>query len=50
MEQWAILSNGVNYVQYDRHPRHFYSLDFKTIDQKFIGKYMIDSRKMIERY
>ena len=23
MEQWSILSNVVNYVQYDRHPRDF---------------------------
>ena len=23
MEQWSILSNVVNYIQYDRHPRNF---------------------------
>ena len=23
MEDWSILSNIVNYVQYDRHPKHF---------------------------
>ena len=34
MEQWSILSNVVNYVQYDRHPRNFYDLDIKTVDQK----------------
>ena len=34
MEEWSILSNVVNYVQYDRHPRIFYDLDVKTIDQK----------------
>ena len=34
MEQWSILSSVVNYVQYDRHPRIFYDLDIKTIDQK----------------
>ena len=34
MEQWSILSNIVNYVQYDRHPRNFNDLDIKTIDQK----------------
>ena len=27
MEQWSILSNAVNYVQYDRNPRDFYNLD-----------------------
>ena len=34
VEQWLILSNIVNYVQYDRWPRNFYDLDIKTIDQK----------------
>ena len=34
MEQWSILSNVVNYVQYDMIPRDFYNLDVKTIDDK----------------
>ena len=34
MEQWSILSNAINYIQYDRHARNFYNLDIKTIDQK----------------
>ena len=34
MEQWSILSNIVNYVQYDRNPRDFYNLDVKALDQK----------------
>ena len=34
MEQWSILSNIVNYVQYDRHPRNFYDLGIKTVDQR----------------
>ena len=34
MEQWSILSNIVNYVQYDRHPRISYDFDIKTVDQK----------------
>ena len=34
MEQWSILSNKVNDVQYDRHPRNVYDLDIKAIDQK----------------
>ena len=42
MEQWSILSDVVNYVQYDRNPRDFNNLDHKVIDQKIIGKYMID--------
>ena len=34
MEQLLILSNVVNYIQYDRKPKNFYDLDIKTIDQK----------------
>ena len=34
MEQWLILSNVVNYVQYNRHPKNFYNLDIKAVDQK----------------
>ena len=34
MEQWSILSNVVNYVQYNRDPRNFYDLDIRTVDQK----------------
>ena len=41
MEQWSILSNVVNYVQYDRNPGDFNNLVIKVIDQKIIGKYMI---------
>ena len=41
MEQWLILCNFVNYVEYDRNPRDFYNLDVK-IDPKTIAKYMVD--------
>ena len=34
MEQWSILTNVVNYVQYDRSPRDFYFLDVQALDQK----------------
>ena len=34
LKQWSILSNVVNYMQYDRHPKFFYDLDVKTIHQK----------------
>ena len=34
MEQWSNLSNVLNYVQYNRHPRNYYDFDIKTIDQK----------------
>ena len=34
MEQWSILSNIVNYVQYDRNPKTFYELNVKALGQK----------------
>ena len=34
MEQWSILGNIVNYVQYDRYPKNFNSLDIKVTEQK----------------
>ena len=32
MEQWSILTNIVNNVQYDRYPRNVYDLDIIPID------------------
>ena len=34
MEQWSILSNIVNYIQYDRHPKNFHNLDIKAVNQR----------------
>ena len=34
MEQLSILSDAVNYVQYNRDPKDFYNLDIKAEDQK----------------
>ena len=31
MEQWSILSNVVNYIQYDRHPKKFYNLNIRAV-------------------
>ena len=33
MEQWSILSNVVNYIQYDRHPKKFYNLNIRAINK-----------------
>ena len=49
MEQWSILSNVVNYVQYDRNPRDFYNLDIKVIDQKYHRKIYDRLGKKIDR-
>ena len=34
MEQWLILSNVVNYVQYDKHPRNFHSLSISAVNKE----------------
>ena len=34
MGQWLILSNIVNYIQYDRHPKNFHNLDIKAVNQR----------------
>ena len=33
MEQWSILSNILNYIQYDRHPKNFHSLNISTVSK-----------------
>ena len=38
MEQWSILGNIVNYVQYDRYPKNFHNLNIKAVDQKWYKK------------
>ena len=35
MEQWSILSNLVNDIQYNRHPKNFHNLDIKAVNQKY---------------
>ena len=34
MEQWSTLSKVVNYMQYNRHPKYFYNLDIRAVEQK----------------
>ena len=38
MEQRSILSNVINYTQYNRHPKNFYNLDFRGVDSKHYKK------------
>ena len=33
MEQWAILSNTLNYIQYDRHPKIYHSLGISAVNK-----------------
>ena len=33
MEQWLILNNVINYVQYDKLPRNFHSISVRPINK-----------------
>ena len=32
MEQWSVLSNTLNYIQYERHPKNFPNLDISMVN------------------
>ena len=59
MEQWSILSNIVNYIQYDRHPKNFNNLNImdvskekykrKSIAEKERQKSKLDFGDMLEK-
>ena len=34
MEQWSILSNVINYIQYDKHPKNYHSLNIGTVNKE----------------
>ena len=33
MEQWSILSNIHNYIQYDKHPNNYHSLSVSAVNK-----------------
>ena len=47
MEQWSILSNIVNYEQYDKHPKNFHHLNIITVNKE---KYKKTSSKEEEKH
>ena len=38
MEQWSILSNVINYVQYSKNPKNFHAMLIKPINKNKINK------------
>ena len=32
MEQWSILSNTLNYIHYDKHPKNFHNLGISAVN------------------
>ena len=35
-EQWSIISNVINYIQYDKHPKNYHSLNISPVDKENI--------------
>ena len=51
MEQWSILSNIVNYIQYNKHPKSFHNLNIRAVNkQKYERKSNTENeeRQMLE--
>ena len=48
MEQWSILSNTLNYIQYDRHPKNYHSLGISTVNKCRNNLDMKEERDIIE--
>ena len=34
MEQWLILHNIINYIQYEKHPKNFHSLSVRAVNKE----------------
>ena len=48
MEQWSILSNTVNYIQYDRHPKNFHSFGISAVNKCGKNLGIKEDRNLIE--
>ena len=47
MEQWSILSNIINYVQYNKNPKNFHSITIRPVKCNKVIK-AVKSRKVDE--
>ena len=48
MKQWSILSNTLNYIQYDRHPKHYHSLGISVVNKFGKSTCTIEERDILE--
>ena len=48
MEQWSILSNKLNYIQYDRHSKNYHNLGISTVNKYKNHSDAKEERDMIE--
>ena len=47
MEQWSILINVVNYIQYDRHPKNFHDLNISAVNkEKYKRKLNVEEERI----
>ena len=48
MEQWSILSNKLNYIQYDKHPKNYHSFGIIAVNKYGKNPYTIEERDTLE--
>ena len=48
MEQWSILSNALNYIQYDRHPKNYHNLGISVVNKYINHSDVKEERDIIE--
>ena len=48
MEHWSILSNMLNYIQYDRQPKNYHNLSISTVNKCKNHSDMQETRDIIE--
>ena len=48
MEQWSVLSNVLNYIQYDKHPKAYHSLSINAINKYRNSLDTKDKRDVVE--
>ena len=47
-EQWSILSNKLNYMQYDRHPKNYHNLGINAVNKSRNNSDITEERDTIE--
>ena len=48
MEQWSILSNMLNYIQYDKHPKNYHSLGISVINKSKNNLEINEAKDIVE--
>ena len=48
MEQWSILSNTLNYIQYDKHPKNYHNVGISAVNKYRNNLYIREERDIIE--